>query len=169
MKRVLCFIMIVLTVFQTCIPIAYATDTDTAEETVEEFVPMQLSAFGLEMIKSFEGFDAYPYWDYSQWTVGYGTSCGTDKNTYPSQYENGITEVQATALMLDKMQSYVNAVNKFMKSYEVKLNQNQFDALVSFSYNCGAYAQKMRHIVASSDSLAAAICSSVGLLRLCVR
>ena len=139
MKRALCFIMIVLTVFQTCIPIAYATDTDTAEETVEEFVPMQLSAFGLEMIKSFEGFDAYPYWDYSQWTVGYGTSCGTDKNTYPSQYENGITEVQATALMLDKMQSYVNAVNKFMKSYEVKLNQNQFDALVSFSYNCGAY------------------------------
>ncbi len=139
MKKILCVVLIALMVIQPCAGLAYANEVNTVETTEEEFVPMQLSSFGLEMIKSFEGFDVYPYWDYSQWTVGYGTSCGTDKNTYPSQYADGITEVEATALMLEKMTSYVNAVNNFIKSYEIKLNQNQFDALVSFSYNCGAY------------------------------
>lgn len=139
MKKTLCLVLTLFMLLQTCTGLAFANENETVAPDEEEFVPMQISFFGLELIKSFEGFDAYPYWDYSQWTVGYGTSCGTDKNTYPSQYEDGITEVEATALMLEKMTSYVNAVNNFMKSYEVKLNQNQFDALVSFSYNCGAY------------------------------
>lgn len=124
---------------QPCSAVVFANGTDATETVEEQFVPMQISFFGLELIKSFEGFDVYPHWDYSQWTVGYGSSCGTDKNVYPSQYADGITEVEATALMLEEMTSYVNAVNNFMRNYQVKLNQNQFDALVSFSYNCGAY------------------------------
>lgn len=143
MKKILSIIMIILIVSQSCIPLCFATTTDgeqadgsgTASNETEEyvFVPMELSDFGLEMIKSFEGFDEYAHWDYSQWTIGYGTSCG--ENDYP----NGITELEATRLMEERMTSFVNAVNNFMKNYEVKLNQNQFDALVSFSYNCGAY------------------------------
>ena len=35
----------------------------------------------VSMIKYFEGFHAKPYWDYSQYTVGYGTRCPDDKLT----------------------------------------------------------------------------------------
>ena len=27
----------------------------------------------ISILKTFEGFSRHPYWDYSQWTVGYGT------------------------------------------------------------------------------------------------
>ncbi len=113
---------------------------DGSEEDVEEeeeFVPMELSSFGLELIKSFEGFSSKAQWDYNQWSIGYGCKC--EENEYP----NGITEYQATELMKKEMPAYVNAVNKFMDTYDVKLNQNQFDALVSFSYNCGQYVWTM--------------------------
>ncbi len=142
MKRFISIILTILIVSQSCISLSFATEqtgdtvqTVTEESTTDEnvFVPMELSSFGLEMIKSFEGFDAFAYWDYSQWTIGYGTSCG--ENEYP----NGITEIEATALIKSRMPKYVNAVNKFIKNYGITLNQNQFDALVSLSYNCGQY------------------------------
>ena len=105
----------------------------TQDEIIEEFVPMELSDFGLELIKSFEGFSSKAQWDYNQWSIGYGCKC--EENEYP----NGITEYEATELMKKAMPGYVNAVNKFMDTYDVRLNQNQFDALVSFTYNCGKY------------------------------
>lgn len=45
-----------------------------------------------------------------------------------------ITQAQADSFLvadLSKFEGYVNALGK-------QLNQNQFDALVSFAYNCGA-------------------------------
>ena len=110
---------------------------DEVIEEEEEFVPMELSSFGLELIKSFEGFSSKAEWDYNQWSIGYGCKCEED------EYPNGITEYEATELMKKQMSAYVNAVNKFMEAYDVKLNQNQFDALVSFSYNCGKYVWTM--------------------------
>ena len=113
------------------------TEPEEPEEPEEEFVPMELSPFGLELIKSFEGFSSKAEWDYNQWSIGYGCKCEED------EYPNGITEYEATELMKKAMPSYVNAVNRFMEAYGVKLNQNQFDALVSFSYNCGQYVWSM--------------------------
>ncbi len=142
MKRFISIILTILIVSQSFVSLSFATEqTEDTVQTVTEgsttdenvFVPMELSSFGLEMIKSFEGFNEFAYWDYSQWTIGYGTSCG--ENEYP----NGITEIEATALMKSRMPKYVNAVNNFIKNYGITLNQNQFDALVSLSYNCGQY------------------------------
>ena len=50
-------------------------------------VPLRVSAITqltaseecIEFIKQIEGFHAIPYWDYAQWTVGYGTKCPDDK------------------------------------------------------------------------------------------
>ncbi len=135
--------MIIVLISQPCLSLSFATTQDTQEnqiqtvtedtETTEEYVytPMSLSFFGIEMIKSFEGFYSKAYWDYRQWTIGYGSRCEE------GQFPNGITEAQATELMKEEMPIYVNAVNNFIKSYELTLTQNQFDALVSFSYNCG--------------------------------
>lgn len=86
------------------------------------------------IIKEFEGLSLKPYLCPARIpTIGYGS-------TY---YENGIavkltddpiTEERAESLLLFTLTKYSNAVNKLVK---VKINQNQFDALVDFAYNAG--------------------------------
>ncbi len=44
---------------------------------------------------------------------------------------------EETVIYNNKLKDYVNAVNDFLKSNNIRLNQNQFDALVSFTYQYG--------------------------------
>ena len=50
-----------------------------------------------------------------------------------------MTKTEARALLADTIDSgwYASAVNSFRSSYNLKMSQCQFDALVSFVYNCG--------------------------------
>lgn len=90
----------------------------------------------IAILKTMEGFHAKPYWDVSQWTVGYGTRCPDDKlDEYKT---NGITEEAALALLRKELDYFEAQVRKFATKYSLTLNQYQFDALVSFSYNRGA-------------------------------
>lgn len=82
-----------------------------------------------------EGFSQYPYWDNNHYTVGYGTTCPDDKYTYYKKY--GITEAEALVLLYDSLAAFENAVNNYAKKWNLTLNQHQFDALVSFCFNCG--------------------------------
>ena len=89
-----------------------------------------------EMIRDMEGFRAIPYWDYSQWTVGYGTKCPDE---YLDQYKaEGIPVEDAIALFEKELATFEKAVNKFIDTHGLTLSQHQFDALVSFTYNLGA-------------------------------
>ncbi|MBO5837175.1 MAG: glycoside hydrolase family protein, partial [Oscillospiraceae bacterium] len=89
----------------------------------------------VEVLKKMEGFSKKPYWDVSQYTVGYGTRCPDDKL---EQYKKeGITKAEAEALLKKDLASREKAINNFIDKYELKLKQHQFDALVSFTYNCG--------------------------------
>jgi len=102
----------------------------------EEPSAMKASPEMIAVLKQMEGFSAYPYWDYAQWSVGYGTRCPDDKL---SEYQqNGITEEIALSLLQQELTKFEADVNKFIDTYQLKLKQNQFDALVSFSYNCGS-------------------------------
>lgn len=97
--------------------------------------PMKTSKDAIEILKGEEGFSAKPYWDYAQWTVGYGTRCPDDKL---EQYKkDGITEAAAEELLQSFLVRFETELHDFMKRTGVKLNQNQFDALLLFSYNCG--------------------------------
>ena len=91
----------------------------------------------VEMIKSFEGFTAYPCWDYGQYSVGYGTRCPDDMlETY---MERGITEEEAEVLLRNHLSIAENAVyRRFVQDLGISLNQGQFDSLVSFTYNLGS-------------------------------
>ena len=96
---------------------------------------MKASRECILMIQGSEGFRAIPYWDYSQWTVGYGSECPAE---HLERYKKeGIPVEEAEALFLQHLVRFENAVNKFMAKHSLKLTQQQFDALVSFTYNLG--------------------------------
>ena len=101
---------------------------------------MNISERGKNLIKSYEGcrLEAY-YCPSGVLTIGYGHTGG---DVYPGQV---ITQAEADALFDQDIVGYVNSV----RAYEDQLNQNQFDALVSFCYNCGAGA--LADVMASGD------------------
>lgn len=96
----------------------------------------KISQNGVDLIKSFEGcrLEAYkPVVTEKYYTIGYG-HYGLEITK-----EMRITQQTAEEMLvkdLFKYESYVN--NPAYCPVTDKLNQNQFDALVSFTFNCGA-------------------------------
>lgn len=68
-------------------------------------------------------------------TVGYGYVVPVNRTFY-----NTLTSTELYALLADKVNNdgYTSAVNNFRSKYNLKMSQAQFDALVSFVYNCGS-------------------------------
>ena len=96
---------------------------------------MTVSQECVDRIKKIEGFHAIPYWDYSQWTVGFGSTCPTDKlEKYKAE---GIPMEEANRLMMEQLAKFEEGVNSFADENGLKLTQGQFDALVSMTYNLG--------------------------------
>lgn len=97
---------------------------------------MKISEKGLALIKEFEGLylEAYKC-PAGVWTIGFGTT--EPINGQPIQAGMKITKEMAETLLLNNLKTYEAGVNNAVK---VKLNQNQYDALVSFAYNCGVGA-----------------------------
>lgn len=89
----------------------------------------------IDILKQEEGFSERPYWDYTQWTVGYGTKCPDDMlDKYKA---DGITEAEAETLLRNHLFFVYKDLVTYMEKNGLTLAQNQFDALVLFSYNCG--------------------------------
>ena len=97
---------------------------------------MKTSAEYIKLLKGWEGFRATPYWDVSHYSIGYGTTCPDDKVDYYTK--NPMSEATAEQWLQSSLVGFENSVNSYAKKYGLKLTQNQFDALVSFTYNCGA-------------------------------
>lgn len=89
---------------------------------------------GIELIKSFEGFRGKPYkCPAGIPTIGYGATFYPDGKKV-TMNDAPITEEKATELL----QSMLISFEKYVDSYcRDDVNQNQFDALVSFAYNLG--------------------------------
>ena len=81
----------------------------------------------IELIKRCEGFSRYKYWDYSQWTIGYGTYCKED------EYPDGITEAEADALLRKVLVDYESILQSFINKNNITLSQCQYDA-VSYTH-----------------------------------
>lgn len=97
---------------------------------------MVTSDDAIELLKSMEGFSKYPYYDYSQYSVGYGTRC-PDADYY-RYCVDGITEEEAEQLLRTYLAGTEKTLNNFQTKNGITLTQNQFDALILFSYNCGS-------------------------------
>ena len=89
---------------------------------------MNISQEGISLIKKFEGCELEAYkCAAGVWTIGYG-------HTKNVKEEDSITKEEAETLLVNELMDYCNYVDLYVK---VPLKQNQFDALVSWTYNLG--------------------------------
>lgn len=94
---------------------------------------MITSPNGRKFVEGWEGLFLHAYDDGTgTWTIGYGhtTAAGLPR-VYPGMV---ITAHQADSILSSDLASVEADVNQHVK---VPLNQNQFDALVSFDFNTG--------------------------------
>lgn len=92
---------------------------------------MKTSESGQKMIRELEGFSAKAYWDQHQWSIGYGS--GTIEGR-PVTGRDMITREEADKSFPFLLLPYEKAVCERLR---VRINQEQFDALVSAVYNLG--------------------------------
>ncbi|MFZ5616591.1 MAG: lysozyme, partial [Pseudomonadota bacterium] len=94
---------------------------------------MKISEAGIYLIKRFEGLELESYQDIAGvWTIGYGHT----ETAGPNQK---ISEREAEELLRRDLGPRERAIEQLVG---VALNQNEFDALVSFVFNVGANAFK---------------------------
>ena len=89
-------------------------------------------------IKSVEGYSAQCFWDVAQWTIGYGNKCPYSHTSNGVRGQKGghtISEAQARELFSSKLSGYVNILKSNCNG--LSMTQNQFDALLSATYNHG--------------------------------
>lgn len=92
---------------------------------------MKASTNCRELIQHFEGFQPKPYrCPGGYWTIGYG-------HLIDSPDRGEITRGEAALLLSKDMEVAERAV---LRQVKVPLNQGQFDALVSFTFNLGSGA-----------------------------
>lgn len=102
---------------------------------------MKINKEGLELIKSFEGCRLVAYDDLQPnktitnisqvkgtLTIGYGHTVGVTVGMV-------INQTQADNMLKSDLSKYEKYVDQYVN---IPLNENQFSALVSFCYNCGA-------------------------------
>lgn len=136
---------------ETC-AVAYAEveqefSIETNAEVTQEFsielfsaaiTSMTTSPSGINFIKRHEGLRLTAYKALSTetyYTIGYGHN-GSDV------YEGmTITEAQAEQYLINDVKKFENSLNTYCRNNNIHLNQNQFDALISFSYNVGTVWQ----------------------------
>ena len=90
---------------------------------------MKTSLEGINLIKHFEGCELEAYkCPAGVWTIGYGHIKGV-------QQGDVITEQEADNMLVEELEEYENYIHNLVNC---PLNQNQFDALVSWVYNLGS-------------------------------
>ena len=94
---------------------------------------MKISEKGLDLIKNFEGCRLVAYKPIpaeKYWTIGWG-------HYGPDVVEGmSITQENADEILVKDLEGYEASVERVCK-YLPELTQNEFDALVSFTFNCG--------------------------------
>ena len=120
--------------------IGIAVDTDSSGQNYGFASDQikQLSPAGIDLISNFEGLKLEAYYDQAGvCTIGYGTIIYP--NGVPVQRGDQCSVKQAKRYMHHDLARFEKAVSSAVK---VPLTQNQFDALVSLTYNIGAGAFK---------------------------
>lgn len=100
---------------------------------------------GIKLIKHFEGCHFKPYLCPALlWTIGYGHVLYPEQNRLPlaerksynlkTEHNRSYSQEEVDALLKQDLQRFERGVMRYIT---VPLRQNEFDALVSFSFNLG--------------------------------
>ncbi|MFM2313731.1 MAG: hypothetical protein RLZZ04_3007 [Cyanobacteriota bacterium] len=109
-----------------------------AEQQARPTAKYALSQAGIELIKRFEGCRTNAYrCSAGVWTIGYG-------HTQTAKPGMMISHLDAEALLKKDLSRYEDAVTRLVK---VPLTQGQYDALVSFAFNCGVEALRVSSLL----------------------
>ncbi|KAL5333916.1 lysozyme-like domain-containing protein [Aspergillus crustosus] len=105
----------------------------------------------LDLIKSFESFEPAVYDDgYGNPTIGYGHIC-PDWDCSDVSYAQPLSEETAVQLLADDLIGYQNAVTNALAD-PVTLNDNQYGALVSWTFNVGSGAMGSSTLVSRMNA-----------------
>ena len=100
---------------------------------------MEVSKRCIERLKELESFSAEPYNDQAgNATIGYGHLMHRGPFT-KDEADIRISVKKAETDLIDEVSVYAHELSRFIK---VPVNQNQFDALVLWTYNCGLGAMQ---------------------------
>jgi len=119
LKKIICSVLVIVMMVGMC-PAVFADTVSTYSDELVEF------------IASKEGFAQYQYEDAGRHWIGFGNEI--EDNQYP----DGITKEQAYELMKNHIdEKIVPVLNQYLVSNNISVNQYQYDALVSLTYNVG--------------------------------
>lgn len=85
-------------------------------------------------LPTWEGFSSRPYWDFKQWSWGYGTRVPNSVADPQIKPGGTITRADAFTAMMEHIDRDYNDLKKLIT---VPLTSPQWAALLSFSYNLG--------------------------------
>ena len=108
---------------------------------------MQISENGVALVKHFEGFQATAYLCPANVpTIGYGHTKGVTRADVGVKF---VTEDTASEMLADDLAEFSQQVEA---AVTVPLNQDQFDALCSFTYNLGAQTLRSSTLLSRLNS-----------------
>lgn len=134
-KRLFSIFATVLILLMAFVFSAYANDATEEEAPVFEG-QLSISEEGIEMIKSIEGCINRPISDYSQYSIGYG--CSTEFAETYGFSTTYLSEKDAHELLLFVLEGMEKKLDSFLSKYGISVNQHQYDALMSFTFNLGS-------------------------------
>lgn len=148
MKRLLCMLLALILLFTGS---AFAAEdlpenTETEETVTEE--PERRTAWTpsqaiIEFIANQEGFRSKPHKSGGHWYIGYGTQIKS------GQYSDGISREKAMELLMEDVNAYVVRLNNYLAKHGIALTQNQYDALLSLTYNVSTTWMKTEYKLSS--------------------
>ncbi|MDE6833785.1 MAG: fibronectin type III domain-containing protein [Ruminococcus sp.] len=128
----------IIMMFSICMNVSVKTPLPLQANAVTDVSNLNPVDSTYAFIKSVEGYSPECFWDVSQWTIGYGNKCPYTHTSNGVRGQKGghtISEAEARSLFSSKLSGYVNILKSNCSG--LSMTQNQFDALLSATYNHG--------------------------------
>lgn len=111
-----------------------------------EKIENSVSGSLVNFIKSHEHFSETPYWDYKQYSIGYGTKA------HPTDVK--ISEKEASKRLIKVIKNHRDAVLKAKKQWGYDWTPKQIDALTSFRFNIGSIGKLTNNGTRDNNTIA---------------
>lgn len=160
----------------------YTPDFNTTIHNPYFIGSLKTSSSCVEMLKAMEGYLQKPASDYQQASIGYGCNTKYLREYYEyldlteadmekilsKDYPNYILkEDKAEALMLFVLVETEEKLDAFLEKYDIPVNQYQYDALISFTYNLGTAwmtsSSRLGNVLVSKNYTVNELASAMGV------